>query len=449
LWVIVWSDRLGVGDHFLVELIYIELVPNFESCGKENMTGVSELGRCSVGKTASSELPLATHDSALGAWPFFAQDEIEAAARVLASGKVNYWTGQEGRLFEKEFAAFVGCKHAIALANGTVALECALKALGIGPGDEVITTSRTFIASASCAVMVGARPVIADVDCESQNITAESIRAVLTPRTKAIIAVHLAGWPCEMDEIMLLAREHGIKVIEDCAQAHGATYKGHPVGSIGDIGAFSFCQDKIITTAGEGGMITLDSDEMYEQAWAYKDHGKSYDAVYRRTHEAGFRWLHESFGTNWRLTEIQSAIGRLQLLKLSRWVETRRAYAAKLTECFSELPGLRVTMPAAHVGHSYYKYYTFVRPETLQSGWSRDRIVAEIAALGVPCYSGSCSEIYLEKAFPLEWRPKNRLPVAHELGETSLMFLVHPTLTDEDIVRNCDIVNKVMLKASR
>jgi dTDP-4-amino-4,6-dideoxygalactose transaminase len=386
---------------------------------------------------------------AFAPWPQFENDEIEATVQVLQSGKVNYWTGNEGREFEKEYAEHVGRQHAVAVANGSLALELALRVLGVGPGDEIITSPRTFIASASSAVAVGARPVFADVDRTSQNITAESIRAVLTPATKAIVVVHLAGWPCEMDDIMALAREHDLKVIEDCAQAHGSSYKGRPVGSIGDIGAFSFCQDKIVTTAGEGGMITLDSNEIYEKAWSYKDHGKSYDAVYRRTHEPGFRWLHESFGTNWRLTEIQSAIGRLQLLKLSRWVETRRAHAAKLTECFSELPGLRVTMPPAHVGHSYYKYYTFVRPEKLQSGWSRDRIVAEISALGVPCYSGSCSEIYLEKAFPIEWRPKNRLPVARELGETSLMFLVHPTLAAEDIVRSCDVVNKVMLKASR
>ena len=147
---------------------------------------------------------------AVAPWPFFDDDEIEAATQVLRSGKVNYWTGQEGRFFEEEFAAYVDCKHAIALANGTVALECALKALGVGPGDEVVTTSRTFIASASCAVMLGARPVFADVNRESQNITAESIRAVLTPATKAIIAVHLAGWPCEMDEIMALAQERGL-----------------------------------------------------------------------------------------------------------------------------------------------------------------------------------------------------------------------------------------------
>jgi dTDP-4-amino-4,6-dideoxygalactose transaminase len=382
-------------------------------------------------------------------WPDFEQDEIDTATRVLSSGRVNYWTGNEGKEFEREFAAHTGTRHAVALANGTLALELALRVLGIGQGDEVVTTSRTFIASASCAVTVGARPVIADVDRESQNMTADSIRQALTPSTKAIVAVHLAGWPCEMDEIMTLAREHGIKVIEDCAQAHGATYKGRPVGSIGDIGAFSFCQDKIITTAGEGGMITLDSDEMYEQAWAYKDQGKSYDAVYRREHAPGFRWLHESFGTNWRLTEIQSAIGRLQLRKLPRWVDTRRSYASMLNDCFVGLPGLRVTIPPGHIGHAYYKLYTFVLPETLRAGWSRDRIAGEIVERGIPCFSGSCSEIYLEKAFPPEWRPKTRLPIARELGETSLMFLVHPTLAPKDVAATCDAVSEVMCQATR
>src|ERR1039457_148016 len=254
-------------------------------------------------------------------WPYFAPDEIEAAASVLRSGKVNYWTGEEGRQFEREFAEFTGCKHAIALANGTVALEAALRALGIGPGDEVITSSRTFMASASCAAAVGARPVIADVHRDSQNITAGSIRKVLSPRTKAIVDVHLAGWPCEMDPILELAAEHGLKVVEDCAQAHGATYKGRPVGSMGDVNAFSFCQDKIMSTGGEGGLLTTNDAEVWARAWAFKDHGKSYDAGYNRTHPPGFRWLHESFGTNWRLTEMQSALGRVLLRKLPHMVE--------------------------------------------------------------------------------------------------------------------------------
>lgn len=381
-------------------------------------------------------------------WPYFAEDERAAAERVLASGKVNYWTGEEGRLFEKEFAEYTGCRHAVALASGTLALELALRVLGIGPGDEVVTTSRTFIASASSAVAVGARPVCADVDRESQNISVDSIRAVLTPSTRAIVAVHLAGWPCEMDDILQLAQERGLKVVEDCAQAHGAKHRGRPVGSMGDIGAFSFCQDKILTTAGEGGMITLNSEQAWERAWAYKEDGKSYDAVFRRAHPPGFRWVHESFGTNGRLTEIQSAIGRLQLSKLEGWVEARRQHAATLTAFLSGLPGLRVTIPPAHVQHSYYKYYAFVRPERLRNRWNRDRILAEISAQGVPCFSGSCSEIYLEKAFPQEWRAPQRLPVARELGETSLMFQVHPTLTQQHMERVCQVVQDVMQRAT-
>jgi hypothetical protein len=382
------------------------------------------------------------------AWPYFAQDEIDAATRVLTSGKVNYWTGDEGRLFEKEFAAFVGCDHAVAMVNGTAALECALKALGIGPGDEVITTSRTFIASASCAVMLGARPIIADVNDDSQNITAESIGRVLTPRTKAIVAVHLAGWPCEMDEILALAHARGIKVVEDCAQAQGANYKGKPVGSLGDVAAFSFCQDKIMTTAGEGGMVTTNSAELWNSMWSLKDHGKSYDAVYHREHAPGFLWLHESFGTNWRLSEVQSAVGRIQLKKLPQWLSIRRKYAQILTNEFATLPGLRVTVPPKHIEHAYYKYYAFVRPEALRPEWTRDRIIEAINAEGIPCFSGSCSEIYLERAFPLEWRPKERLAVARELGETSLMFLVHPTLTEEHIHDTCATVKIVMSAAT-
>src|SRR5271165_1582334 len=377
-------------------------------------------------------------------WPYFAPDEVEAASAVLASGKVNYWTGEEGRHFESECAAYVGTEYAIALANGTVALELALHALGIGQGDEVIVPSRTFIATASCAVMRGAVPVIADVDPVSGNLTAETIASLLTPRTKAIIPVHLAGWPCDMDPIMDLARKRGIKVIEDCAQAHGATYKGRAVGSIGDIGAFSFCQDKILSTGGEGGLITTNDERVWNLAWSFKDHGKSFDAVYNRKHPIGFRWLHESFGTNWRLTEMQSAIGRVLLRKLPDRVQLRRRNAAILDQEFFQIPSLRVVTPPNDFGHSYYKYYVYVRPELLRDGWDRDRLMSAINAEGVPCSSGSCSEIYLEKAFPQVWRPANRLPNAARLSETSLMFLVHPTLSAEDMRSTASSVQKVM-----
>jgi dTDP-4-amino-4,6-dideoxygalactose transaminase len=382
-------------------------------------------------------------------WPYFEPDEIEAAVKVLQSGKVNYWTGQEGRLFEREFADYVGTKHAIALHNGTVALELALYAMGVGEGDEVVTTPRTFIASASAVVMRGARPIMADIDRDSGLITAESIERVITPRTKAIIVVHLAGWPADMDAIMELARKHNLWVIEDCAQAHGARYKGRSVGSIGHAGAWSFCQDKILTTGGEGGMLTLNDDELWNKAWSFKDHGKSYDAVYNRQHPPGFRWLHEDFGTNWRMLEVQSAIGRVILRKLDGWVEKRRANAHYLSERFRQIPALRVPEVPAHLYHAYYKYYVYVRPEMLKPGWNRDRIMQAVSEMGIPCMSGSCSEIYLEKAFTRRgWQPAERLPVAKELGETSLMFLVHPTLGPAHMQAAADAVERVMEQAS-
>ena len=344
-------------------------------------------------------------------WPFFDSDEIAAVASVLQSGKVNYWTGEEGHLFEKEFAASIGVNYAVAVMNGTVALEAALMALNIGGGDEVIVTPRSYIASASCAVMRGAKPAFADVDRNSQNITADTIKKVITNRTRAIVAVHLAGWPCEMDAIMALAKKHGLAVIEDCAQASGAFYKGCPVGSFSDVAAFSFCQDKIMTTGGEGGMIVTNNKDIWSKVWSYKDHGKSCDVVYGNNDLKpghSFKWLHESFGTNWRMTEMQAVIGRIQLRKLPVWIERRRRNADILTKAFLNVPALRVTTPPDHISHAYYKYYVFLKPDMLKTGWDRKRIIVAINAEGIPCFTGSCSEIYLEKAFDADSiRPKN------------------------------------------
>lgn len=385
----------------------------------------------------------------LSTWPFFANDEIEIVNKVLSSGRINYWTGEEGRLFEKEFAAYHGVKYSVALMNGTVALEAALYALGIGCGDEVIVTPRTFIASASCIVLAGAKPVFVDVDTESQNIAADKIEQAITPRTKAIITVHLAGWPCDMDSIIEVAHKKNLYIIEDCAQAHGARYKGLPVGSFGDVAAFSFCQDKIMTTGGEGGMVLTNNQDIWNKIWSYKDHGKNFDTVYNREQSLGFRWLHESFGTNLRMTEIQAAIGRVQLRKLPQWLSLRRRNAAILTDGFSRLSGLRLTIPPQDIEHAYYKYYVFVEPKVLKSGWSRDRIMRVLITEGITCGSGSCSEIYLEKAFDQDrLRPKKRLPVAKHLGETSLMFTVHPTLTESDMANICKVVKNVMAMAT-
>ncbi|MDK9750006.1 DegT/DnrJ/EryC1/StrS aminotransferase family protein [Vibrio sp. B513a] len=383
-------------------------------------------------------------------WPSFTQEEADAVSRVLLSNKVNYWTGSECREFEKEFAAWVGCDHAVALSNGTLALDVALKALAIGEGDEVITTPRTFLASASSIVTAGANPVFADVDLNSQAITAASIEAVLTPKTKAVIVVHLAGMPAEMDAIMALSEKHGFYVIEDCAQAHGAKYKGRSVGTIGHIGAWSFCQDKIMTTGGEGGMVTTNDKDLWSKMWSYKDHGKNYDAIYNRQHPPGFRWLHDSFGTNWRMTELQAVVGRIQLTRMSEWTAKRQANAAQIDEAVADLNIVRRVQVPEHSQHAEYKHYLFVEPKHLAEGWTRDRIVETIVERGVPAYQGSCSEVYLEKAFDnTPWRPEKRLPNAVQLGETSLMFLVHPTLSSEEVAKTCGVIREVLLEAQK
>jgi len=388
-------------------------------------------------------------DTRFSPWPSYSADEAAAVQKVLLSNRVNYWTGSECRAFEQEFATWVGSAYAVALANGTLALDVALKALGIGPGDEVVVTPRTFIASISSVVNAGATPVFADVDLANGNLSAATIRKVLTPRTRAVVCVHLAGIPCDMDPIMALAGEHGIKVIEDCAQAHGARYKGRSVGSIGDVGAWSFCQDKIMTTGGEGGMVTTNTRALWSRMWSYKDHGKNWDAVYERQHPPGFRWLHESFGTNWRMMEMQAVIGRIQLARMKQWTAQRAANAEAIAEALGPCAAVRLPSCPADAQPAWYKFYAFIRPEWLSDGWNRDRIVAEIQAHGVPCYPGGCSEVYLEKAFDgTGWRPTQRLPNAKSLGEASLMFLVHPTLTDAEIRETARIAAEIVKRAT-
>ncbi|WP_373090773.1 DegT/DnrJ/EryC1/StrS family aminotransferase [Zhongshania sp.] len=384
------------------------------------------------------------NQSRSSSWPSFTVEEAEAVSKVLLSNNVNYWTGDEGREFEREFANFCGVEYAVALANGTVALDLALIGLGVGPGDEVIVSPRTFLASASSIVNCGAKPVFADVDLCSQNISAETIAPLISASSKAIICVHLAGWPCDMDPIMALAEQYGLMVIEDCAQAHGAMYRGRSVGSIGHVGCWSFCQDKIMTTGGEGGMVTTNDHDLWSRMWSYKDHGKSWSAVYEREHEPGFRWLHESFGTNWRMTEMQAVIGRIQLRRMPVWHENRKENALAIlgavnaTDLFlkQEIPN--------DIKHGWYKCYAFIDQSSLGLSWTRDRFIAEVNMHGIPCFSGSCSEVYLERCFvDSGLAPDGRLPNAKQLGESSVMFLVHPSLTPEELGRTCKVIDKV------
>ncbi len=384
-------------------------------------------------------------------WPVFADDERAAVEQVLASGRVNYWTGNEGRAFEQEFAAFTGARHAVALANGTVALELALHALGVGRGDDVIVPARTFVGTATAVVARGARPVVADVDRVSGNLTADTIEAALTEHTRCVIPVHVGGWPCDMDAIMALADARGLYVIEDCAQAHGARWNGRHVGTLGHVGAFSFCQDKIMTTAGEGGLLVTDDDELYRRAWEYKDHGRSADAMERAAAQGGyeFKYVVESFGTNWRMTEVQAAIGRVQLGKLDSWVETRRRNAAVLDTELTTVPGLRLVVPERQAHHAYYKYYAYLELGALDAGWSRARVLDEVNARGVACLQGVCGEIYRERAFvSAGWAPTDRLPVAAELADSAIMLLVDPTLDEADMTKAADVLRAVMTEAT-
>lgn len=384
-----------------------------------------------------------------GSWPYYEKDEIQSVVDVLQSGKVNYWTGTKGKEFEEAFSVFVGCKYSVAVANGTLALELALRTLDVGVGDEVITTPRTFMASASSVLMCGATPVFADIDPNSQAITVDSIKAVLTSKTKAVICVHLGGYPANMDEIMLFAEENNLFIIEDCAQAHGAVYKGKTVGSFGHMSAFSFCQDKIISTGGEGGMVTTNDEVLWKKAWAFKDHGKDYDSVFHKKHPEGFRWLHESLGTNWRLTEMQSAIGLKQLEKLPRWLEIRQRFAEMFDNALSQLKGIRIISVPDYIIPAYYKYYFFIISDELKPGWSKEKIMSLLNEQGVPCQSGGCSEVYLEKCFEGSHHAQNRLPIAKELGETSMAILLAPTLTREKINLYIDAISSVFQKATK
>jgi dTDP-4-amino-4,6-dideoxygalactose transaminase len=394
-----------------------------------------------------------TRTAPMPRWPSPGDEEVAAVTEVLRTGRLNYWTGVQGRTFEVEYASSVGRAHGIAVANGTLALELALRAFGIGPGDEVVVPARTFIATASVVISVGGVPVVADIEAESNCITAATIEAVLTDRTRAVIPVHLGGWPVDMEPIVRLAAQRGLVVIEDCAQAHGAERAGRPVGNMGShAAAFSFCQDKIIPV-GDGGMLVLDDDAAFERAWDYKEHGKSLEKVsdpgFGRTFTS-FNWLVDSFGTNWRLDEMSASVGRVGLAKLRGWHAARTDNALRLAAGLADVPGLVTPLPPGDAVHAFYRLYGLVDPAALADGWDRDRVLRSIVAEGVPCQYGTCAEIYREEAFAKAGLgPAGRLSVAADVHERSVAFFVHPTLTAPDIDDTIAAVRKVMAVAAR
>ena len=366
-------------------------------------------------------------------WPRYEADEIEAVAAVLRSGRVNYWTGETVKDFEAAYAAHLGLPHALALANGTLALEVALAAFQIGEGDEVLVPACSFVATASCVLMRGGKPVFCDLTRDGQVVTVETLEAARTPRTRAVIVVHLSGFVADVPAIMAWAEPRGIVVIEDCAQAHGARLDGQPAGSLGHGAAFSFCQDKILSTGGEGGLFATRDEAAFRRAWSLTQHGKSYEAVFEREHPPGFRWLVDSVGSNWRLTGIQAAIGLRQLEKLSTW-SAARTRNARILYAALEGSSARLERHPPGLEHAFYRASCFL-PEGRGSE-PRDALIAALQAEGWPIQSGTCPEIYREQVFVERGlAPAARLPVARALGETSLWLWVHPTIDSETMER--------------
>lgn len=384
----------------------------------------------------------------LSPWPYYDDEQLSNVTQILQSGKVNYWTGTHGKFFEKEFSVKFDVKYSVALANGSLALSCAYLALDLNEGDEIITTPRTFIATSSSAVLLGLKPVFVDVDINSGNITAENIEPAINKKTKAIVVVHLAGWPAEMDRICELARKNGLYIIEDCSQAHGAKINNKNVGTFGDMATWSFCQDKIITTGGEGGMLSTNNFEFFKKVWSFKDHGKAYEKIKSKSNNGSFRWLHDNFGSNFRLTEMQSSIGRVQLKRLNDWIFLRNRNAKVLIKYLSELKQINIPIPPDNITHAYYKFYCYVNENCFLTDWNRERIIHELNINGFPAYSGSCSEIYLEKCFKdVGLSPINNLKNAHILGNTSIMFLVNPNISIEQMNLYGKEISSVFRKA--
>lgn len=406
------------------------------TCEKPNRAHFSSAGQGSN---------LAVHTRA-PQWPFYDADEIAAVTDVLRSGRVNQWTGSIIGEFQDAVGQFIGRSNVVAVANGSVAIEMALRSLQVGPGDEVIVPARSFIASASSVALAGATPVFADVDFDTQLITPTTIEPLIGPKTRALIPVHLNGRPCDMVGIMALAQRYGLLVIEDCAQSFGASIDGKMLGAFGDAAAFSFCQDKIVSTGGEGGLVMFADDAAWSRAWSFKDHGKSYDRVFDQ-HEAGYRWVHQSIGTNARMTEMQAAIGLVQLPKVEGWVERRNMIADRLASALSAFSCVRVpAVPDQHL-HARYRLEFTVDEAQLRPGWTRDRIMTALNAEGIASNVGTCPEIYREEAFSgAQTYP--RLPNAARLATSSLVLLTHPTI-DERYIQACEsAIDKVFGMAS-
>jgi len=398
-------------------------------------------------------------------WPQFAEETFKDVLEPLRSGKVNYWTGTKGMEFEKAFAEWVGAKMAISCTNGTAALHIAISSLGIGPGDEVIVPSYSFIASSFAIVQAGAIPVFADVT-EDHTIDPKSIEKLITPRTKGIVVVHLYGVVADMGPILEIAKKHNLKVIEDCAQCIGGEYKGTKTGVIGDVGCFSFCQSKHFTTGGEGGMVVTNDEDLGWECRSFRDHG--YDVKTRMNLlalEEKLPYIHNRVGFNYRMTEMQAVIGINELKRFDSWnLARRKKYAKMYDEAFIGLEGIKaVPLNTEERKNSYWWYPILLDIDKLDC--DAPQFVKYLQAEGIPCYGIQWPEAYEEKAykehngfgaakFPFESKEytdpksveydKTFCPTANKLRSETISLFLHPSWSECHIQRCIDGVKKVL-----
>ena len=392
-------------------------------------------------------------------YPYFNQNTQRRVQKVLKSGRVNYWTGNECKDFEKEFSNYHKVKHSLTVSNGSVALEISLQALNLKKRDSVIVTPRSFIMSASCVLNLGLKPIFADVD-DNGNMSIEGIKKVYNKSVKAIIVVHLNGLVCDLDPILNFVKKKKLFLIEDCSQAHGAVYKGKKVGSFGHISTWSFCQDKIMSTGGEGGMISTNNTKLWLKLWSLKDHGKNYKSVFNKKHNNQFKWLHDDLGSNYRMTEMQAVIGREQLKSLDKQIKRRNLianlYLNGLKDYYLKFDILkkpRFKYQTYHLKknskknnqyfHAFYRLNLFINRNKI----NQKKLIEQLNKSKINCGVGSCPEIYREKIFKkLKFYPKKRLSNAKLLGETSLMFQINPYKSSTKVKLEINTIKKILNK---
>ncbi len=389
----------------------------------------------------------------------YTSKQIKKVSMVLKNNKTNYWTGKECKKFEVEFSKYIGNKYSVAVSNGSVALEIALRVLELKKGDRVIVTPRSFIISASIVLNLGLRPIFADVD-HNGNLSIEGIKKVYKNSVKAIIIVHLNGLSCDLDPILKFVKKNKTFLIEDCSQAHGAIYKGKQVGSYGDISTWSFCQDKIISTGGEGGMISTNNKRLFLKSWSLKEHGKNYNHVFFKKHKTNFKWLHDNLGSNYRMTEMQASIGREQLSILDKTINKRNLVAnlyIKGLEIYFEKFRLLYKPNFKHKScsikfsekscnkcvNAFYRLNFYIKNKKIK----QLKLIQDLIKYKVECGVGSCPEIYREKIFQkLKAYPKKRLTNAKLLGERSIMFPINPYKSIKKIKSEIFFIKKIFNK---